>query len=530
MKRTMRHLPLILLLVCILAVTLFYGSQKSGMFIDEIYTFGLSNGSYTPFITDVLESDPILTRQEMLDYLTASREEAFSFGSVWYNQIQDVHPPLHYLLIHAVSSCFPGSCSKWIGIVPNILLLLATCTVLYALVLRSFRDRRIALLGAALYGLSTIAISTAIMIRMYMLLTFLTAVLAWWVLRSLQQPRLRYFMLAGVTILLGLMTQYYYVFYAFFLCAAFDLYLLIQKRRKELLQFSACALTGVAVFCLIYPACFDHLFAEKLVSGGSMVQQILNFGDYFRRIYTYVYSINFYTRVAIRVGLIAMAAAVPMIGRLVKQLRSGRIALYPLVLAVPAFAALILVAIASPVIPLRYIYNLMPVFVYAVCYAVWAAFQVWNDEWKLVRFAKHLAAPAAVAVALVTALQVTPEYLYPEQIEYNAAAEAHADAPCIYFNDGYVSPLTQDLLQLLHFDEVYVASDPADPALAEYLNAHPNAEQIVVYIDIDEFWSSGFDPQQILSQLSAYRTDPGLLYRYGSSEVYLLTRNIPLGG
>ena len=527
MKNKLHHLPLILLLVCILVVTLFYGSRKSGMFIDEIYTFGLSNGCYTPFITDVLGSDSVLTHQEMLDYLTVSEDDAFHFGSVWYNQIQDVHPPLHYLLIHAVSSFFPGSYSKWIGIVPNILLLMATCVVLYGLALHSFRDRRIALLGALLYGLSTIAISTAIMVRMYMLLTFLTTVLAWWVLCDLRQPRLRYDILIGVTILLGLLTQYYYVFYAFFLCAAYDLYLLIKRRWKELLRFSACALAGVAAFCLIYPVCFDHLFAEKLVSGGSMLQQILNFSDYFRRIHNYVYSINFYTRVAVRTGVIAVFACVPMAKRLLTQLRDGKIDLSPLVLVIPAFAALFLVAIASPVIPLRYIYNLMPMLIYAVCYVVWTAFQAWNDEWKPVRIAKHLVVPAAAAFTLVTALQVTPEFLYPEHVDYTAAAAAHADAPCIYFNDGHVSPLTQDLLQLLQFDEVYVVNDPAAPALREYLDAYPEAEQIVVYIDIDEFWSSGFDSQAILTQLSADWTDPEPLYSYGSTETYLLTRNIP---
>ena len=104
MKTKRQVLPLILLLVCILAVSLFYGAQKSGMFIDEVYTFGLSNGYYTPFITDLLEADPILTRQEMTDYLTVSDGDAFCFGSVWYNQTQDVHPPLHYLLIHGISS------------------------------------------------------------------------------------------------------------------------------------------------------------------------------------------------------------------------------------------------------------------------------------------------------------------------------------------------------------------------------------------------------------------------------------------
>jgi hypothetical protein len=124
---------------------------------------------------------------------------------------------------------------------------------------------------------------------------------------------------------LGLLTQYYYVFYAFFLCAACDVYLLAKRRWKDLAWFSCCALGGVAMFCLIYPACFDHLFAEKLVSGGSMLQQLMNFGDHFRRIHTYVYSINFYARVAVRAGVVAILACLPMPKRLLAQLRSGAV-------------------------------------------------------------------------------------------------------------------------------------------------------------------------------------------------------------
>ena len=529
MKTKRQVLPLILLLVCILAVSLFYGAQKSGMFIDEVYTFGLSNGYYTPFITDLLEADPILTRQEMTDYLTVSDGDAFCFGSVWYNQTQDVHPPLHYLLIHGISSLFPGSYSKWIGVIPNILLLLAVCVMLYRMALRSFRDRRIALLCAALYGLSSIAVSTAIMVRMYMLLTFLTVMLAWWVLCILQEPRRRHFILAGVTIVLGLLTQYYYVFYAFFLCAACDVYLLAKRRWKDLAWFSCCALGGVAMFCLIYPACFDHLFGEKLVSGGSMLQQLMNFGDHFRRIHTYVYSINFYARVAVRTGVIAILACLPMPKRLLAQLRSGGVRLYPLVLVIPAFAALLLIAIASPVIPLRYAYNLIPLLCYCVCLPVSAAFCVWNDQHKPVRIIKELAAPAAAVLSLVTVLQVTPEFLYPEHTEYTAAARACADAPCIYFNDGYVSPLTQDLPQLLQFEEVFVANDPTSPDLQAYLNAHPDAQQLVVYIDIDPFWSSGFESAPLLMELAPHWTVPEPLYIYGSSEAYVLTRAVPQG-
>ena len=32
----------------------------------------------------------------------------------------DVHPPLFYIVLHTICSCFSGSFSKWFGIIPNI--------------------------------------------------------------------------------------------------------------------------------------------------------------------------------------------------------------------------------------------------------------------------------------------------------------------------------------------------------------------------------------------------------------------------
>ena len=50
MRKLPRHLPLFISLVVVLAVSLHFCLWKSGMFIDEIYTYGLSNSSYMPFI------------------------------------------------------------------------------------------------------------------------------------------------------------------------------------------------------------------------------------------------------------------------------------------------------------------------------------------------------------------------------------------------------------------------------------------------------------------------------------------------
>ena len=53
-KKPLRHLPLLGCLLVILAISLHFCLWKSGMFIDEIYTYGLSNSSYMPLSAMVL--------------------------------------------------------------------------------------------------------------------------------------------------------------------------------------------------------------------------------------------------------------------------------------------------------------------------------------------------------------------------------------------------------------------------------------------------------------------------------------------
>ena len=85
--------------------------------------------------------------------------------------------------------------------------------------------------------------------------------------------------------------------------------------------------------------------------------------------------------------------------------------------------------------------------------------------------------------------------------------------------------MTQDLVQLIRFDGVFVANDPDSEKLAEYL-AGKDSDTLIVYIDTNKFWSSGFSPEDILPELER-ATGYGnaqLLYSYELSQTYLLTR------
>ena len=512
-----------LALAMICAVCLLFSARKQGMFIDEIYTYGLSNSSYRPFLcgTDKYGriEHSVVTREELLDYVSITGDEGFDFGSVYFNQVHDVHPPLYYWLFNAASTLARGSFSKWTGLALDGALYLLAAGLLYVLVRKLGGGRYNAAAAAALYGLSVIGLSTMVMIRMYVLMTLLTVVLMVFIAELMRQFRPRTCVFVGLTLLAGLLTQYYFVFFAFFLCAAYVLRALLKKQYRALAWFIPCALLGALSLLLVFPAALDHLFSGELVSGESAAENLRNFAQYPVRLRTFTGFALHGLKAAIYTGLAALAAF--CFG--FKRLRGRDVSLDWLVFIVPAFLSFVLVAVISPVDEARYIYNLIPAFVLAVSFLLYLLEKAFDGA-KRPRFSAAVFL-AIAALAVWEARCAPPDYLYPEHAAYNAALEERSGDPCVFFAEpewAFV-PMTEDLIQLLHFPEVYVTDQASLAPMLDYVG---DADEVVVYIDVSEFWSSGYDADALLARI---RDETGFrraeeLFTTGLSTTYVISR------
>lgn len=523
-----RYGALLLVLLIVSAVCLLFAVRKSGMFIDEIYTYGLSNSHYAPFLKDVTGGsmqDRILTRQQMLSYLAVDRGQGFDALSVYFNQTRDVHPPLYYWLLNAVCSLTPGVFSKWSGLALDWVIYLWCVSALYLLILRLFDSPFTAAAGAALYGLSFLGLSTMLMVRMYVLMTALTVQLALVVLELLLAPGRRLYPLLGLTVFLGLMTQYYFVFYAFFLCGFAVLELLRRREFARAGRFALWAMGGALLLPLCFPACLRQLSADALVSGGSAVENLLGGVDAGERIGTMNRLLRLKgLRAARFVCYPALALLLVFVKRLPAALRSERAKLgHGLLLLLPALIVYPLVAVMSPVPSERYFYNILPILMLIPCTLLHLLERCLGDGRKALPL-RALGAAAVLALALWEARYLPPDYLYPEHRDYSALLRSQGQSTdCVYLTDGYYAPVTQDLLQLMEFDEVFLTGDPRSPALARYAGG---GERCVAFIDTSAYWSSGFVPDEVLPELCETL---GLarweeLYSYELSSAYLLTK------
>lgn len=245
------------------------GLKKTSFFVDEIWSYNLANSYYFPALLDATGYfDKWLPGSLWKDLLVVAPEHRFAFGSVWYNQSMDVHPPLFYSFVHAVCSVFPGEFSKWFVIAPNMLFFVATQIVLLLVSTKLFGRQYMALMPCLFYGFTRGAVNSVLYLRMYMLVTF-WCILAFYghmlLLEKLHEKKeleLKNFIFVFVAYLGGFLTHYYFVVYAFFLSIVLGIYVLIYKHYESIHRYLIASLGAFAVSVVIFPAMLRHIFGR----------------------------------------------------------------------------------------------------------------------------------------------------------------------------------------------------------------------------------------------------------------------------
>ena len=299
---------IIAVLVCV-AVSCFFVQMKEGFHMDELLSFELANAEFNPWIVttqpegrlakfvhneidgetfgetvdnlaavvkdvlqnrggskllsytaDVYEEPVWITGEQFFEYITVDDRDAFNYLSVYFNVKDDNHPPLHFMLLHTVSSVFRGKVSPWLGCVINLaavvcvlFLLYRICDILACELEFKGMGRKIGLMTVLFYGLSTGAVATVLLIRMYGMVTlwcvfYFYLILEKWRTGSFDRGN------AGLILvtLSGFWTQYFFLFYCLLLAITVIVCLGKNKRWKELFCFvrsmAAAALAGLAVF------------------------------------------------------------------------------------------------------------------------------------------------------------------------------------------------------------------------------------------------------------------------------------------
>ncbi len=543
---TKQTLALCLILVLSLGAMIYYGSQKEGYHIDELYSYGLANSEYLPFmhfgvsgydvkdwmleygagesladlfrnlfrdfrilqecdfdwqsseiyrkylIAQANSSDTYTTTwvpgSDYQDYLQVSDSNTFNYASVYYNQRGDVHPPLFYLFLHTTCSIFRGGFSKWQGMVNNFLFLCLTLLVLFHMVKQYLGGREAAYGTLLAYFLSCGFLSTAVFLRMYALLT-LTVVLCTDLHLALaaRDYRLDRKLVRRLilSLLAGYMTQYYFVLFAIGLALVTCIRMILLRKWKPLLSYLLTLVGAAAIGIVLWPFSIKHVFQGYR---GRQTLAALSSGDYYF-IRLKIYGGHIFSQMFGGKAWIFFAAAL-LIALAALILRKGKLPYGKIALiTVPVLIYLVLTSQIVPYLTDRYIMCLYPFFaIYLVCGCGYV-FRTLAETFTGFPDRIRKLVPLAVGLALLllnNAFLHTPNYLYPGGQETIPVPE---HTTCVYvLPDGDWNESAEETLLLSKCDRVAVCYQSNLSLLAEGYQYTPGETLLIVVqkdLDVD---------------------------------------------
>lgn len=228
--------------------------------MDELFSYASANREEGTAAE--LPANEWLDEGWLTEYLSADQDHRFEYAIPYRNQDTDVHPPLFYLFLHTACSVIPGRVSYMAGIAFNILFFLGTTLAIYILGKTLFQDKISGLLAAFLYGISYGGLNTMVFIRMYMLLTLIVVLHVDVYLNYMEkdQPPLKGYVFLALTLIAGVMTQYYFVIIAFFLGLWYTIRFFYKKQYRKLAAYIFTVVLSAGCSLMLYPTMLKHVF------------------------------------------------------------------------------------------------------------------------------------------------------------------------------------------------------------------------------------------------------------------------------
>ncbi|MBE6718998.1 MAG: hypothetical protein E7574_07080 [Ruminococcaceae bacterium] len=510
-----KHIGIVLLIAILLiqVISLVYiGTQKSGLHIDENYSYILSNSYDTDRISKAPEVWNNWIDGDMFrEFLTVEKGEQFAYDVVHYNNGKDAHPPLFYFLLHTLCSFLPGVWSPWIGMIMNIIMIVLAQIILYKLSRELMGDSLWSIVPVALYGGMQVFADTAIFIRMYSLMTLLTMLLVWQHYQLVtKEKKYPHILWCGILTFLGTFTQYCFAIFAFFLAAATCIHLLTRKKWKPLFLYAAAMLLAVVLVFVVFPAGISQITGSETNNiGNEVAGNILNISKLGRSIFsmgkqTVFGIIDGLLHCLPIVAVIALVTAAVLIKLRFDKKQTDettenfkKILVFGVILAiVVGFAILTITHVVGNFVYVRYLYNLFPLLALLIGMASW----LFAERFKL---DKKILAYGLVAICLVSTITIAKEdrcsYLFKQRSKSdNEIITMVEDKPLIVLNNGSTYQPTALLHIFFASDKMYMANFNNIESTDNILEQVDCSNGVVFLVLTDTVWSSGFNGDNLM--------------------------------
>jgi len=534
----------LLIVLQIIMVTFVFVTKKENYHSDEPWSYGLANSYYQPFLFGDthdgychLNASSWLTGEELHNYLTVQKGERFSFGSVWYNQELDVHPPFYYILLHFISSLFPDTFSNWFAYSINIAAMIVCQIFLYKSAVRLCKSESLALIACAIWGFSQGVLNLNVYLRMYSTLTAVAVVFIYCHVRLYHSEggfRANMIKTALVT-LIGAMTHHYFLAFAFIWAACFCFYFLFSKKFTEMFRYAYTMLITVMLSLLIFPATIVHMFFDNVLNHGADYKMPLINGlraclsmivNSVSGATVSVWSTGSHRYVVIAlVALLALFIPLSFLFRkeewfksFVGKAKNGIVHMFThfdfmlLFIVISSVFCMIAVALSVNINSMllytdRYLFFVMPQLVLA---AVLAAKYVLSVIPKISKAVPFILSAAACVSIVCSHLYCEQRYVFPQNITGNGDIESTCTENTSYLLlSGYPWQMVCYADKLFDCDEVFVCSVYRYRENTEQFRKIDRSDKCYILIDNEE-----------LAQSEEFKTGGGEVNKDGNSTIH----------
>ncbi len=483
-------------LALVMVMLSFFVSQKEGYHMDELLSFELSNAEYNPWIVptqpqgrlakfvqeeidgetiaetyknifavvkDVVENkggslianyradiydEPIwINRKQFTEYITVDKTDDFNYLSVYFNVKDDNHPPIHFMLLHTVSSLFKEKINPWMGCIINMLAILGCSILLMKICNLLGFEKRYGIMAVLLYGMSSGGVATTLLIRMYGVMTLFCVWALYLHLKKWKSDNWKKEnkLLAIVTVL-GFLTQYFFLFYILALAAITVICLCATKKRKEIFYYIRTMLIAAIIGVCAFPfAISDVLFSGRGVEAIDNLKE--GFHGYGERLASFGKVLVQSMPGGIVGAVLAIGLLVFWIYRIIskKEQKNTTDIVVWMMLGVPFVIYFLLAAKMSPYIVDRYIMPIFPVMtLLIVC--------IYERCSLSIRGGLLI----ALCLGIFTGLAYNGEYLFKGYAAQEQVSREYESLPCVCVYEGY--GFYKNLMEFTNYEETLLVT------------------------------------------------------------------------
>ena len=228
-NRTMFIAGMAVSILFAIIIFIYFGKDKRFSYQDEIYTYTitLSNKPFFQFNIGEWTTGEEVEKSFVYD----SRDSKYwLFENI---RTDKVHPPVYYMAFFVLAHIFSGNMSLWIPLMINLASFLVVIAIFYYLSYKLTGNAIASALVCILISVNSGVVSSAMFIRMYMLLTMWIAIftlLNYWFMCDLRKWYV--YVLLCLTTILGFLTQYYFAIYAVFSFAMLIVYTAFRRDKE----------------------------------------------------------------------------------------------------------------------------------------------------------------------------------------------------------------------------------------------------------------------------------------------------------